>query len=308
MLTLFFQRKTVRRWLTRFDSEGHVENRPRVCRPRVMTHERTAQMVATYEQEPFTPTRKFAMEYECSLETIRRHLKKAGIKHRKPARKIILSDAHKTARVRFARDYRDFDFSHAIFCDEKTFKSSQIGRRHLWRVDNTRYEPRNVVPNNESGRVVVNMWAWMSAAGPGELVYIPERSNGANYLDLLQNTMLPTVRVVYPEEEVRDIVFIQDNCPIHRCRLVSSWIEQQPNLRALPWPSRSPDLNPIENLWAIMVQRWDTRAERTKLALVTHVDEVWDSLRGSNLCEILVKSMRTRLDAVIDSGGALTKY
>ena len=56
-----------------------------------------------------------------------------------------------------------------------------------------------------------------------------------------------------------------------------------------------------------MVQRWDTRAERTKAALVTHVDQVWDSLRGSNLCEALVKSMRSRADAVIDSGG-VTKY
>ena len=130
-----------------------------------------------------------------------------------------------------------------ILLKTKTFKSSQIGRRHLWRVNNTRYEPRNVVPNNESGRVVVNMWAWISAAGPGELVYIPERSNGANYLELLRDAMMPTVRVVYPEEDIREIVLIQDNCPIHRCRLVSNWIQQQPTLRTVPWPSRSPDLN-----------------------------------------------------------------
>lgn len=175
-------------------------------------------------------------------------------------------------------------------------------------MNNTRYEPRNVIPNLESGRVVVNMWAWMSAAGPEELAYIPGRANGANYLELLQDTMLPTVRVVYPEDEVPEIVFIQDNCPIHRCRLVQQWIQQQPNLRTVPWPSRSPDLNPIENLWAIMVQRWDTRCERTKNALVAHVDRVWNSIRGSDLCDVLVKLMRNRCDAVIDAGGALTRF
>ncbi|XP_060806461.1 protein IMPACT-B-like [Amyelois transitella] len=52
------------------------------------------------------------------------------------------------------------------------------------------------------------MWAWMSAAGPGELVYLPERVTAINYLEVLQETMLPTVRLVYPESEVPDILFI----------------------------------------------------------------------------------------------------
>lgn len=55
-----------------------------------------------------------------------------------------------------------------------------------------------------------------------------------------------------------------------------------------------------------MVQRWDNRLERTKEALVAHVDEVWDSIRGTDLCEILVRSMKNRCDAIIDAGGELT--
>ena len=79
-------------------------------------------------------------------------------------------------------------------------------------------------------------------------MYIPERSNGANYLESQLDAMMPTVREVYPEEDVREIVLIQDNCWIHRCRLVSNWIQQQRNLRT----SRSPDLDPIDNyLWAV---------------------------------------------------------
>ncbi|KAH9641330.1 hypothetical protein HF086_002652 [Spodoptera exigua] len=305
---LNMSRNTVKLWLRRFDSEGSLERMPRMPQPTILTQERVQRMVSIFEQHPFTSTRLLAEEFECTAQTIRNGLRRAGIKNRKPAKKISLTEAHKAARVRFARDYRDFDFSHVIFTGEKSFQSSQIGRRYLWRVNNTRYEPRNVLPNNESGHVVVNMWAWMSAAGPGELVYIPGRATGATYLELLQDTMLPTVRVVYPEAEHPEITFIQDNCPIQRSRIVQQWIDQQPNLRTVPWPSRSPDLNPVENLWAIMVQRWDPRSERTKEALVAHVDEVWESLRGSDLCESLVKSMRSRCDAVIDAGGALTKY
>ncbi|KAH9632267.1 hypothetical protein HF086_002902 [Spodoptera exigua] len=37
--------------------------------------------------------------------------------------------------------------------------------------------------------------------------------------------------------------------------------------------ARSPNLNPIENLWGLIVQKWDNRAERTKEALVTHCEQ-----------------------------------
>ncbi|KAH9629332.1 hypothetical protein HF086_017707 [Spodoptera exigua] len=223
---------------------------------------------------------------------------------KKPVVRISLTEADKAARVRFARDYRDFDFTHAIFTGDKCFTSTEAGRKHLWRVNNTQYESKN----RKTDGVVVNMWAWMCSGGPGELVYIPERSNGANYLELLCDVMVPTVRVVYPEIEMPEILFFQGNYPIHRWHMVDHWIKQQPYLRTVQWPVRSPDLNPLENLWAIMVQRWDTKKERTEKALVSHIDEVWNSLRGSDLCEVLVNSMRKRCDAVIDAGGALTKY
>ncbi|KAJ8710237.1 hypothetical protein PYW07_009603 [Mythimna separata] len=162
----------------------HVNTMPRNVQPRIFTPEQLQQLVEVYQQQPFTPTRTFAAQYECTTETVQA-LKRAGYKHRRPARKIQLTEVHKAARVRFARDYRDFNFSNAIFSDDKSFTSSQQGRRHLWRLNNTRYEPQNVIPNNESGRIVVNMWGWMSSSGPGELVYIPERANGTNYLELL---------------------------------------------------------------------------------------------------------------------------
>jgi hypothetical protein len=115
-----------------------------------------------YALEPFTPTRVFAEQFECTLQTLaeemRRALHRTGEHHRKPAKKIILSDANKPERARFAREYRDFDFSPAIFADDKCFKSNEVGRRHLWREDNTRYEPRNVNPNNNSGRICANMY------------------------------------------------------------------------------------------------------------------------------------------------------
>jgi hypothetical protein len=285
-----------------------VETRGRPPKHQIINADRLELMRAAYTNNPFTSTRHFANQFDCSMETVRKALHGAGIHHRIPAKKISLSANHKTARVRFATDYQHFDFSRVIFTDEKTFKSSQHGRRHLWRVDNSRYEPENVLSNTESGRVTVNMWAWMSADGPGELVFLPERANGETYLQVLRDVMLPSVRILYPAAEMPEIKLVHDNCPIHTCGIVTDWINRQPGLTALPWPSRSPDLNPIEHLWAIMVQRWDMRAERTKEALVQHVNEVWESLRATNICEVLVRSMNERCNAVINAHGAMTKY
>lgn len=67
-----------------------------------------------------------------------------------------MDQAQNEVRVRFARDYEDYDVSHVIFCNKGCFNPSQHNRRHLWRVNNTRYKPRNVNPN-ESGKITVNV-------------------------------------------------------------------------------------------------------------------------------------------------------
>lgn len=303
-------RNTVRRWVRRYGNEENlIDLRRNNHRPQVITQEQSRLMQRQYMMDAFTPTKHFAEAFEVHPSTVRRHLHTMGLHHRRPAKKIALTDAHKAARLIFARQYLNFDWTTTAFIDEKTFQSSQTGRLHLWRIDKTRYTADHVIANNASGRITANMSGWISSGGVGELVNLPPRATAQDYVDLLDGSVLPTLQLYYPQEDVAPINFVQDNATIHTARIVRNWFNNnRANLNVIPWPAKCADLNPVENLWGLMVQKWSNRNERTREALIDHCHTVWESFRGTDICQKLIGSMRNRLQAVIDNNGGYTRF
>ena len=90
-----------------------------------------------------------------------------------------------------------------IFSDEKTFASNTHGRLHCWRLDNTRYDSQNIYEEARSGHITCNVWGWIHLYGVGELAHISRRFNAEEYLEILEEVMVPSVRAMtlpYPEQ------------------------------------------------------------------------------------------------------------
>lgn len=75
----------------------------------------------------------------------------------------------------------------------------------------------------------------------------------------------------------------------------------------MDFPSYSPDLNPIENLWADLKRRIELHNCRTVDELKQVIEDEWFKT-SDELCARLVDSMPIRCKAVITNHGFKTKY
>ena len=76
----------------------------------------------------------------------------------------------------------------------------------------------------------------------------------------------------------------------------------------LGWPAKSPDLNPIENLWGIIARQVYGHGKQyeTKSELVSVIFHAWNSL-SLELLQNLISSMKNRIFRVISGNGSFTK-
>ena len=108
--------------------------------------------------------------------------------------------------------------------------------------------------------------------------------------------------------EANWVIFQHDNDPKHAAKSVREWLGEQA-FDVLDWPAQSPDMNPIEHVWAIVKRRLNQYESPAKgmLELWERVEVEWDKI-DAETCARLVGSMPSRIDAVVKAKGMWTDY
>jgi transposase len=113
----------------------------------------------------------------------------------------------------------------------------------------------------------------------------------------------------------QDSIFQHDNAPTHTATVVRDALAEM-EIDVMECSPCSPDLNPIENLWALLKAKiYELRPDlvhmrnndQTKEILVATAQQAWDELDIRHL-EHLSETMPHRVEAIIESDGWYTPY
>lgn len=192
-----------------------------------------------------------------------------------------------------------------IWSDETTVKSQPNTRREKhWTPPTT---PRPTQARVHSGGISQMFWGCVSKYGRGPLITIDGTMDQKLYLEVLRDQLLPELE--YAQANIPgEWKFMQDNCPAHRSQNVRAFLQEN-NVECIEWPAYSPDLNPIENVWAWMKRKLAAENPpcETNEQLVDAFLRIWEQLTPE-LCARFCDGYEKRLKAVKKAKGYGTKY
>lgn len=308
-------RSVIHRAFRRFQETGQYSVLPRSGRPRVTTQTDDRFLVLSARRQRFVTARTLQNDLQAatglrvSTQTIRNRLHQGGLHARIPAIRIPLDHRQCQARLNWARQHSRWtanQWRHVVFSDESRFcLDFNDGRRRVWRHRAERFADCAIAEHDRYGGASLMVWAGIWTGGRTDLhVFRMGTVNAQRYLDeVIRPLVIPQMRQLGAE-----FIFMHDNAPCHRANIVSRELDVN-NIMRLPWPARSPDLNPIEQAWDMLGTAIHNISDQpqTLVALENALRAQWMAIPQNDLNR-LIASVRRRVQTCIDAAGGHTRY
>jgi transposase len=333
--------RAVRRWVARYRHTGKVNDSPRSGRPTAMKADDQLAALDILLDGKVGGAKHVAMELKrlgrtakvLSSDTIiraaRRVAPQRGIKKLKALRgkpKKLLSLASRQRRLEFCSRHEKRSWRTTMFTDRKKFPFSYPGNKvHpvTWVADGGERRAHQVNHAN-----VVNVYAGVTPYGMTKLHVVAgttghktshitkqgkEAKNitASEYQEVLTKTLLPEGSRLFRTNGIITWTLQQDNDPTHKkaLQVINEYNSKHCcSINLLKdWPASSPDLSLIENVWAILQQKMDSKGCKTfsefKEALKNEAAKL-----GIDVCKRLFDGMHGRVMSCIAQAGDYTKH
>lgn len=195
------------------------------------------------------------------------------------------------------------------FSDESIIRCTTKGE-YCWCLDD------EIAEDVQCNRWAANCHVWACIGRDNFLVWVDVSGRNLS-ADDYQTFIKKNFKGPYLEQkkEHPESIFMQDGASIHRAS-----VEQlgKMKINVLPdWPPHSPDLNPIETMWAVMkrdigqeVSEDLSQSKANKERIRSIVKEWFETVRDKRqtFIDALISGFADRLDECIERKGGLTRY
>ncbi|CAC5402574.1 unnamed protein product [Mytilus coruscus] len=212
----------------------------------------------------------------------------------------MIRDDNKPKRLNFALRCiaTNENFDNAIFTDETTVKI-QTSTKYSFRKDDERV-PAKGKPKHP---YQVHVWGGISRRGATGLFIFTGIMDSIFYQQILQQTFIPFIQTTFPDNHR----LIQDNDPKHVSRSTKTFMTTN-NINHWPTPPESPDMNPIEMVWAELKHHIRRRKKpKNKQELLDGITEFCQTMTPEK-CVRYIDHLYKAIPAVVTAGGAASGH
>lgn len=318
---------SVSTWVARYAQCGQLEDKPRSGRPR-KADAAAVQHIVNAAEHPECRTAadiaaKVQQDYDLkiSASTVRFILRENGLQHLSPRAVPVLTCIHKKGRVTFAREYlrRTRSSKRRFLCtDSKVFLLRKLGRAAFrWCFP----AARGIVPKHRHS-IAAHVYMGISYHGATKLMFVtgthkqpskfinPKTKRlhagvgGEEYNQVLAELFVPEGKRLFQGVWAKKWQLQQDNAPPHKTASNMAYIKANvPGGHFLDWPANSPDLSPIETMWAWMDHKLHTEYKPNNIDELKQCLQEINKAIPASMLHNLFDGLDARMKQVIELGG-----